>query len=100
MNREKAIANLSAEVNRLMNQNIRLEEERAEIWRRNRDTESSRDTKAAIIAELKAENESLRKDAARYRLMRELKLKQLDEKPDEFDAEFDRQTNRSPENHS
>ncbi len=67
MNREKVIANLSAEVNRLMNANIRLEEERADIWRRNRDTESSRDTKAAIIAELKAENESLRKDAEQWR---------------------------------
>lgn len=67
MNREKVIANLSAEVNRLMNANIRLEEERADIWRRNRDTESSRDTKAAIIAEIKAENESLRADADRYR---------------------------------
>ena len=67
MNREKVIANLSAEVNRLMNANIRLEEERADIWRRNRDAESSRDTKAAIIAELKDENESLRKDAELYR---------------------------------
>lgn len=32
MNRENVIANLSDEVNRLMNQNIRLEEGRAAIW--------------------------------------------------------------------
>jgi len=51
------------------------------------------------VLALIAENESLRKDAERYRLMRKITLEQIDETQDEFDAEFDRQTNRSPENH-
>ena len=38
-----------------------------------------------------AENESLRKDAERYRSMRSITLMQLDESPSEFDAEFDNQ---------
>jgi hypothetical protein len=47
----------------------------------------------------KAENESLRADAERYRKFRALTLNGLDDTPDEFDAEFDSQINRSPENH-
>lgn len=50
------------------------------------------------IEQLTAENLRLLNDAERYRGMRDLTLKQLDETPDEFDAEFDRQLNRSPEN--
>lgn len=52
----------------------------------------------AIAREVYAENESLRADAERYRLMRKITLAQIDDTQDEFDAEFDRQTNSSPEN--
>lgn len=44
-----------------------------------------------VNAELKAENEALRKDAERYRRMRSAALKQADVLADEFDAEFDLQ---------
>ncbi|APC18158.1 hypothetical protein BLL42_21425 [Pseudomonas frederiksbergensis] len=40
---------------------------------------------------LKFESEALRKDAERYRRMRAMTLKQIDDTPDEFDAEFDSQ---------
>lgn len=45
----------------LIAENERLENERAELWRGKRDLEAARDTKSAVIAELKAENEALRK---------------------------------------
>lgn len=45
----------------LIAENERLENERAELWRGKRDVEAARDTKSAVIAELKAENEALRK---------------------------------------
>jgi hypothetical protein len=51
-----------------------------------------------MLADAEAENESLRKDAERYRKFRALTLNGLDDTPDEFDAEFDSQINRSPEN--
>lgn len=40
---------------------------------------------------LKADNESLRRDAERYRRMRALTLKQIDDTQDEFDLAFDSQ---------
>lgn len=43
------------------------------------------------IDELMAENESLRKDAERFRRMRAITLEQINDTEDEFDAEFDRQ---------
>lgn len=49
-------------VRALIAENDRLESERAELWRGKRDVEATRDTKSAVIAELKAENEALRKE--------------------------------------
>lgn len=40
---------------------------------------------------LKAENDSLCKDAERFRRMRAITLEQINDTEDEFDAEFDRQ---------
>jgi hypothetical protein len=53
-------------------ENVRLETERAELWRGKRDAEGDRDTKAAVVAELKAECEALRPDAERYRFVSQL----------------------------
>lgn len=50
---------------------------------------SARDSARRQRDQLKAENESLRKDAERYRQMRSMTLNQLDETTDQFDAEFD-----------
>lgn len=76
----------------LIAENERLEIERAELWRGKRDVEATRDTKSAVIAELKAEIaglktgyeayervnaelkaevEKLRKGAARYEWLRQ-----------------------------
>lgn len=49
------------------------------------------ETAIAERDQLKAENESLRKDADRFRRMRAMTLAQIDDTQDEFDAEFDRQ---------
>ena len=78
-------------VRALIAENDRLESERAELWRGKRDVEATRDTKSAVIAELKAEIaglktgyeayervnaelkaecEALRKDAGRWQFVR------------------------------
>lgn len=44
-----------------------------------------------VNAELKAENEALRKDADRFRRMRAMTLAQIEDTQDEFDTEFDLQ---------
>mgnify|MGYP003602762677 CR=1 FL=1 len=44
----------------LIAENERLETERADLWRGKRDVEATRDTKSAVIAELKAENAGLK----------------------------------------
>lgn len=50
---------------------------------------------SSVLA-LIAENESLRKDAERYRLMRKLTLENLEDTEEEFDAVFDIQTQVKP----
>lgn len=49
-----------SECQRLRTENGRLEAERAEQWRLRRDAEASRDTNAAVAAELQTENDRLR----------------------------------------
>ncbi|RQO57561.1 hypothetical protein [Pseudomonas sp. KBW05] len=58
----------------LIAENERLESERADLWRGKRDAEATRDTKSAVIAELKAEIAGLRTGYEAYeRVNAELK---------------------------
>lgn len=58
----------------LIAENERLETERAELWRGKRDVEATRDTKSAVIAELRAEVAGLRTGYEAYeRVNAELK---------------------------
>nr|DAG83681.1 MAG TPA: Ead/Ea22-like protein [Caudoviricetes sp.]DAK77146.1 MAG TPA: Ead/Ea22-like protein [Caudoviricetes sp.] len=58
----------------LIAENERLEIERAELWRGKRDVEATRDTKSAVIAELKAEIAGLKTGYEAYeRVNAELK---------------------------
>lgn len=45
-------------------ENVRLETERADLWRGKRDVEADRDTKAAVIAELQAQSQRLQQQVA------------------------------------
>ncbi|WP_233098098.1 hypothetical protein [Pseudomonas carnis] len=68
-----AAANPAA-VRALIAENERLESERAELWRGKRDVEATRDTKSAVIAELKAEIAGLKTGYEAYeRVNAELK---------------------------
>ncbi|MFQ6346008.1 hypothetical protein ACQRBV_22735 [Pseudomonas sp. R11F] len=58
----------------LIAENDRLESERADLWRGKRDVEATRDTKSAVIAELKAEIAGLKTGYEAYeRVNAELK---------------------------
>ena len=63
-----AAANPAA-VRALIDENERLESERAELWRGKRDVEATRDTKSAVIAELKAEVAGLKTGYQAYELV-------------------------------
>lgn len=57
-----AVLELIAELKRAKDESERLDSERADLWRERRDAEGERDTKSAVIAELRAECEELRQE--------------------------------------
>ena len=84
----------------LIAENERLEIERAELWRGKRDVEATRDTKSAVIAELRAEIAGLKTGYEAYeRVNAELKAEVEGLRKDVYRASYWKQRAKSAEGH-